>query len=215
MYVFQDHSQGFQKARSHPYVETKRSKTRFVDFKRQPELIGRVLEDFVPFGHEPAIQTFYQFLTWINGPDSLLESCDCAFRGPETHDFELSPHQLIAHGRLMLMYRDLQSNCDDRLNKRYNSLGRELSVIDPEFVGSQGSVCFSFSRALFLDLISIPPGKKGKSISRTGDPGRGYQVMLHFKAFGNDSDETFMNLDRVFKNIELACRRSSEQMRSC
>lgn len=209
MYVYQDQSKGFKKARAHPYVAMQGKPARFVDFKQHPELIGTVLEDFVSFGHEAAIQTFYQFLGWLNGPDSLLESCDCAFRGPEKHDFQHSKYRLRAHGRLMLMHRDLQANCDDRFNVLYNSLGRELSSIDPEFDGNCGAVCFSGSRAYYLDLIPAQFRKGGKIISRFRDPSSGHQVMLLFTAFGDDAEEIFKNLDRVFKNIELACRRTS------
>jgi hypothetical protein len=209
-----DQSKGFQKAPVHPFTATRAGEAGFVDFKLQPERIPKVLEDFVPIGHESAIQTFYQFLAWLNGPDSVLESCDCALRGPEPHDFEYSQRLLSVHGRLMLMYRHLPANCDDRFNSLYNSLGKELSSIDREFTQNQGTVCLAGSRALFNDLFPAHYPKKGKIISRFGDPGRGYQVLLLFKAFGDDANEAFANLDRVFKNIEMACRRTSEKLQA-
>ncbi|MBI2745221.1 MAG: hypothetical protein HYX45_06515 [Burkholderiales bacterium] len=214
MDVYQDQSEGFKKARVHPYVSSRPGGASFVDFKRHPERIAEVLEDFVVFGHEAAIQTFYQFLAWINGPDSLLESCDCALRGPGPHDSKYSEHLLCVHGRLMVMHRDLSANCDDRFNLLYNTLGRELSFIDQELNRSQGTVGFAGSRALYKDLIPVHQRKDGNIVSRFGDPGRGHQVLLLFKAFGDDQNEAFKNLDRVFKNIEMACRRASEKLQA-
>ena len=212
MRVYQDQSEGFQKARVYPYISTRPGQSGFVDFKQHPESIAEVLEDFAHLGHEPAIQTFYRFLAWLNGPESLLESCDCALRGPERHDLKNSHHILSAHGRLMVMYRDLSANCDDRFNTLYNSLGRELSSVDPQFSAASGTVGFAGSRALYKDLSSAKPRKDGTINSRFDDRGRGHQVLLLFKAFGDDSEDTFKNLERVFKNIELACRRVSEKL---
>lgn len=213
MNVYQDQSEGFHSPRVHPFVATRPGEAGFVDFKHHPERIAEVLEDFVALGHETAIQNFYRFLAWLNGPDSLLESCDCALRGPEPHDFKYSQRLLSVHGRLMVMHRDLSANCDDRFNLLYNSLGRELSSIDQEFTRSQGIVGLAGSYAIYQGLLPAEHIKSGKIRSRFEDPGRGYQVMLLFKAFGDDTIEAFINLDRVFKNIEIACRRSSETLR--
>lgn len=214
MDVYQDQSEGFPNPRVHPFVAIRRGETGFVDFKHHPERIAEVLEDFVALGHEPAIQTFYRFLAWLNGPDSLLESCDCALRGPEPHDFKYSQRLLSVHGRVMLMHRDLSKNCDERFELLYNSMGRELSSIDRELTRSQGIVGFACSPAVYKDLIPALHHKNGKIISRSGDPGRGYQAMLLFKAFGDDAGEAFNNLDRVFKNIEMASRRTSEKLQN-
>jgi hypothetical protein len=214
MDVTQDQGKGFKDARVHPFVAKRPGEAGFVDFKLHPERIAEVLEDFAPLRHESAIQTFFRFLTWLNGSDSPLESCDCALRGPEPHDFKYSQRLLSVHGRLMLMHRDLSANCDERFNVLYNSLGRELSLIDQEFSRNQGTICLAGSPALFKDLIHTQHQKDGKIVSRFGDPGRGYQVMLLFKAFGDDAVEAFENLDRVFNNIEMACRRVSQSLQT-
>lgn len=213
MIVTQDPKKGFAVPRTHPYVAIRKGEAGFVDFKLNPERIAEVLEDFVPHGHVPAIQTFFRFLAWINGPESILETCDCALQKPQRHKFKESKHLLSTHGRLMLMHRDLQANCDDRFNTLYNTLGSTLSSLDQEFPESQGNVCFAGSKALFNDLIPNKRLKLGKQISRFGDPGRGWQLMIQFKAFGDHENEAFNHLDRVFKNIELACRQTSEKLR--
>ena len=214
MYVYQDQREGFKKARVHPFTSTRPGEAGFVDFKQHPERIADALEDFVALRHEPAIQTFYCFLTWLNGPDSLLESCDCALRGPEQHNFKYSQHTLCVHGRLMLMHRDLSANCDDRFNFLYNTLGRTLSKLDPELTQSKGTVGLAGSPAIYKSLIPERRSKGGKVLSRPGDTGRGYQVMMVFKAFGDDADQAFQQLDRMFKNIETACRQTSEALQA-
>jgi len=67
----------------HPYKGGAYSPdVQYYDFKAYPELISTVLEDYVEWSDCKAIQTFYDLLRWLNGPDSLLESSDCAFGEP-------------------------------------------------------------------------------------------------------------------------------------
>lgn len=208
MHVYPDSEGGFEKPRLHPFKAKRLGEAGYVDFKSEPHRIAEVLEDFVPLAHIPAVQRFYRFLAWLNGPDSVLESCDSALRRIGKNDFPGSRHSLCVHGRLMLMYRDLSANCDDRFNLLYNGMGRELSSVDPELAGSQGNIGLSGSPALYRDLVPADRfGADGSAMSRLGDPGRGYQLLLLFKAFGDDPVETFNHLDRVFENIQTACQR--------
>src|SRR5512140_780274 len=69
--------------RAHPWtVATLDPSARYMDLKANPALIRLSLEDFLPFSRWPAIDTFYSLLEWLNGPESTLESNDCAFEGP-------------------------------------------------------------------------------------------------------------------------------------
>lgn len=97
----------------HPYVASEPGHAGFVDFKLAPDRIPLALEDFASLGHEPSIQEFFRLLHWANGLESILETCDRALLGPESHEFDFSAEPLCVHGRLMLMYRDLGRNCDD------------------------------------------------------------------------------------------------------
>ncbi len=196
----------FKTPRLHPYVGTRPGHAGFVDFKREPERIPHVLEDFTALNHEPSIQTFYELLRWLNGPESTLESCDCALLGPRTHSFPFSSAPLCLDGRLMIMYRDLEANCSSRIEALYNALAQELSAVDPELVRSQAAIELSFSPTLFAELSTAEIHKRGRRKSRIGDPGRGMQLMLNFQAFGDNAEEAFERLDRVFRNIDTACR---------
>lgn len=198
----------------HPHVAVRPGQPSFIDFKVHPERIAEVLEDFVPFAAEPAIQSFYGLLEWLNGPESVLESCDCALRPPERHDSVLSHVPLRVHGRLMLMYRDLAANCDMELFAAlYNSVGRQLSKLDPEFQRDRGIVTLAPSKTLFRDLMPGTMRHSGDVVSREGEPGRGYQLLLTFEAFGNYAADAFANLKRVFANMETATREASAILR--
>ncbi|MET3181712.1 UNVERIFIED_ORG: hypothetical protein ABIC43_004887 [Variovorax guangxiensis] len=212
MDIYHDPEAGFEKPRLHPYISVRAGEAGFVDFKVQPEQIELTLEDFLPLSHEPAIQAFYTFLRWLNGPESILESCDCALRGPEAHTFDHSSRALCIHGRLMLMYRDPSANCDERSDLLYDTLANELDAIDPEFKRDQAAVGFAQSAALYKSLCRQSPDENGFIFPTPMDPGLGQQLMLIFQAFGHDREEAFRNLRRVFENIELACREASKAL---
>lgn len=70
-------------------------------------------------------------MRWVNGPESILETCDCALLGPGPNDFDFSAEPLSVHGRLMIMYRDLGRNCDeDQVDELYDAFYRELRATD-------------------------------------------------------------------------------------
>lgn len=212
MDIYHDREAGFEKPRLHPYISVRPGEAGFVDFKLQPEQIEQLLEDFLPLSHEPSIQAFYEFLRWLNGPESILESCDCALRGPEAHTFDYSSRSLCVHGRLMLMHRDPRANCDERFDLLYDTLSNELVAVDPEFKRDHAAVGLAQSAALYRSLSHGGFGEDGFILTMDTDPGRGQQLMLLFRAFGHDREEAFRNLGRVFKNIELACRRASKAL---
>jgi hypothetical protein len=75
--VYYDAARTYPTARLHPYTE-------YVDFVQHLDQIPVALEDFRPFSDRTAIQTFYDFLRWLNGPDSHFQSCDCVLRPPSS-----------------------------------------------------------------------------------------------------------------------------------
>src|SRR5512141_2167738 len=98
-------------ARSHPWAGSSVDPgSRYFDLKKNPELIRTALEDFRPWSAWPAVETFYRLLEWLNGPDSILESNDCAFAGPCANETAQFPKALEATGRLMILWRELPLN---------------------------------------------------------------------------------------------------------
>lgn len=68
--------------RSHPWKKTSYEERAgfYSNFIKNPELITEVLEDFKPHESQKAVQTFYEFIKWINGSASAFETNDCAMR---------------------------------------------------------------------------------------------------------------------------------------
>src|SRR6267378_505474 len=101
--------------RHHPWTFSDANPAwRYHDFKVQPELIPSVLEDFKKLEHEPAVKRFYEFLKWLNGPDSCLESNDCGLRDLQDNtDSQFAKRRRIL-GRLMLFFRREEVNCYDQ-----------------------------------------------------------------------------------------------------
>src|ERR1700736_4680407 len=107
MIVYQDLSLQELELRTHPWTHGGTNpEFRYYDFKVEPTSIPQVLEDFRVHAEQPAVQLFYQFLAWINGPESQLETNDCAFRPPAKHHDRNSDRNLSCHGRVFVFYKE-------------------------------------------------------------------------------------------------------------
>lgn len=114
----------------------------------------------------------------------------------------------------MLMYRDPIANCDERFDFLYDTLFNELNTVDREFTRNQAAIGLADSPALYRELCLATPDESGVVLAAPSDPGWGCQILLQFLAFGDDREEALRHLDRVFQNIELACRRVSEILKT-
>lgn len=127
--------------RTHPYAAVRHdAEGRYHDFKRSPDLIWEVLEDFKPHAARPGVQHFYRLLRHINRPGAPFETTDCGlakriYRSPS------SPFPDKAGwlgGRLMLIFRDVEQNCSKkRIFKLIRAIERTLlrSGKDVDYVG--------------------------------------------------------------------------------
>ena len=162
---------------------------RYYDFREHPELIPQVLEDFRPFAQWPAIQEFYGMLADINGLSSSFESNDSAFTGPAAlQSHEVSAKKLEVSGRIMVLFHELPLNRHLQnlqwLEQRIHSHAAELS---PEL--EDGVIGTSVMRMHLPELGS------------DAEPVAGYQLAVHFWAWGDTDDEVFANLDVVVHNM--------------
>jgi hypothetical protein len=205
--VYYDEERTYAEARLHPYTARSGDQSGYVDFKAHPERILDALEDFRPFDSMDCIQTFYSFLRWVNGPDSYLETCDCALRRPSVHQDPNSNRKLSTYGRIYLMFRDPKVNSSlsqtDWLRGR---LMGDLKGTDIDMLGSEGVVAFTLNLVIQIGISSGAWREDGRFFSPLSDPGRGRHLMLTFWAYGDDELHAFQNLDRVFQNIWSACK---------
>ncbi len=167
---------------------------RYYDFRAKPDLIPVVLEDLRPWDSHAAVQSIYDLLAWINGPESPFESNDCAFAGPEDNVDGAFPKRLQCCGRLGVLFRDLSLNTSERAMSRWvEGIHTGLRVLDPDFAwGAVGTT------RLRVDYRDLPEGRA-----------EGSQLLLSFWAWGDDEDEVFENLGRVIAALHEALESSA------
>lgn len=203
MTVYFDQKLVSDTVRTHPWSFGKDDPTHlYRDFKQQPSLIRTALEDFVPLGQRPAIETFYQFLEWVNGPESALETYDCATRPPSLHQNKVSSKLLCISGRVMLLCRDLELNtredCTIWITRAFHHyIGQQEPDLPPEAA---------------VVAVSHQPAKF--TLGDLNELKAGHQVFLSWWAFGDDESEVFSNLDRAFNAIKDATVSVSDGMRA-
>lgn len=145
----------------------------------------------MPWSGHPAVQTFYAIVERLNGPDSALESNDCAFAAPEP-DPDAPPDQRFGcSGRVMVLFRDLPRNRSaaawDTLT---TALHRALAEEDPTFeLGVVGTAPVS------VHFRGLP--------APTQD---GHQLMVAFWAWGATERGCLDNLARLMTNLAGALR---------
>jgi len=169
--------------RAHPWTTASNDPAcRYVDFRSEPDKISTSLEDFMRWEQYPAIEGFYDFLRWVNGSESVLESNDCAFC-LEPNDDPNRPFQLQASGRIMLFVTDFRFTCSPQFGEYMTDafgsyLERNLPKSSPATVGVSQATSF------FKEV-----GKRGE------------QVVLNFWAWGDSEASTFSTLGTLFEHM--------------
>lgn len=186
--------------RSHPWnVSATNPNHRYYDFRKSPEFIPHVLEDFIQWSDFLATQTFYEMLRWINGNNSVFESNDSAFSGPHPNKSPNVPFPTEVSGRLMILFRKLEFNTlKPRVEWLKNAIHHYLAQGDGEF--DLGFVGTTLMAAKYVEL-DLPDEKK-----------LGFQLKLTFWAWGNDAHEAMENLNRLFLNLHSALRGVSNEV---
>ncbi len=197
MEIYQHNAPDSLSTRSHPWTDSKSGPShRYYDFRSSPELIRSSIEDMTEWSAYPAIETFYRLLEWLNGPESLFESNDCAFSGATV---DMNTNRLQCSGRLMILYRDLAFNTSpEQIHRLTNGAAHGLQRADPGF--DSGAVGATIMSVRFTALPG-PPERQ-----------RGQQLMLSFWAWGESEVATMANLDRLFRNLTLVLRALSEEI---
>jgi hypothetical protein len=203
-----------EQPRLQPYVAASQNQSGYLDLRAQPHLIRSALEDFRPFEQWPAVETFYSLLEWLRRPESALDSTDCAFRPPAPHSDSNSHFALSAHGRLFLMFHDAKLNISQPHTVWL--CGRMMGVlqeIDTDFEPSRGVVGLTLNPVLHTDLSPARWINDGLYEHGPDDPGVGAHLMLSFWGYGNDDEQVFGSLDRVWSNVRRSCESVSAEIR--
>ena len=199
MKVYEHRDPDSMSPRSHPWVDSASNPAhRYYDFRSSPELIRSSIEDMQEWSAYPATETFYRLLEWLNGPESVFESNDCAFSGATTTT--QSSKRLQCSGRLMMLYRDLALNTSpEQIHWLTNAAAHALNQTDPAFEG--GAIGATIMSVRFTTLPGPPERQQGQ------------QLMLSFWAWGEQEPEVMTNLDRTFHNVTVALHGLSDEIR--
>ena len=187
--------------RAHPWtVSESDASCRYCDFRAHPERIRNSVEDLQEWMGHPFAETFFQLLEWLNGPESLFESNDCAFNGVAPAPRGQSAKRLEASGRLMILYRSLATNQErDRVGGLAEALAHTLSRLEPDF--EHAAIGVSVVAVQFTTL----PGTRSDQL--------GQQLMLSFWVWGDDEAETLGALDRLLGALGTALRTVSRALK--
>ena len=170
--------------RDHPWtVSTTNPDWQYYDFKNNCNLIPQVLEDYKPWEHYQAIQTFYNFLFWLHSPESVFESNDCALGSPKDDPRapEVIPRdcRICISGRLTILFRDLNYNVGPTW------IGWLRQTIHDDLLHNFPN----FPAVLFLGYWA----HYFTAIEKSGNV-----VTLQFWAWGVDTEQAMLNLNSLF-----------------
>jgi hypothetical protein len=201
MKVYEHNDPDSLRPRSHPWVDGESDPAhRYHNFRAKLELIRSSIEDMQEWSTYPATETFYRLLEWLNGPESFLESNDCAFSGATINTSTQFLKRLQCSGRLMILYRDLALNTSlEQIHWLTNAAAHGLNRTDPAF--EWGAVGTTIMPVRFTALPGPPELQRGQ------------QLMLSFWAWGENEPEVMCNLDRTFRNVTHVLRGLSDEIR--
>jgi hypothetical protein len=184
----------FAEPRSHPWLDaTDKPECCYYDLTASPAHIRESLEDFKPWNHYPAIESFFALLERLNDPKSALETNDCAFSGLEENQDPAFEKALQCSGRLMVLFRALETNTiHDQVDRLTHRLHVALATFDASF------------RWGVIGTTIVPV--RYLALAESGNQQLGSQLMISFWAFGDSEAETMLNLGRLFRNLSRALR---------
>ena len=210
--------------RHHPWLTAMKDETeRYYDFRRQPELIRTVLEDYLPMAHYEAVRSFYSLLEWLNGEDSPFETNDCGLRPvTDNNQPELTAKRLVISGRLMVFFRELDRNVSPESAAAFNRTGSFLTH-RPDFQSSDSTEWLvrrsleEFDR-LFPERqeacigIELMPTLFEQATESRPEEKLGYELNYRFWAWGDDENEVMVNLSIVVEALHLTFAQLSTEL---
>ena len=188
--------------RSHPWTDmVNDSSSQYMDFTTHPKLIRTSLEDLLPFKKWDFVEQFYQLIEYVNSSQSVFESNDSVFNAAEENTDHQYPFAYKSSGRLMILFRDIPENCQDRsIAWLMNQILQLVSTAKPRF--KAGAIAISQSPTCYLALGDKPD---------TG--GMGYQVTLTFLAYGKNERRCYDNMKEVLSIAQDTLHRVNKSVK--
>jgi len=199
--AFTSNQQDSSALRSHPWTAMESDAANiYIDFKKNPKLIRKSLEDLLPFKKSPFVESFYTLIEWVNSPGSLFESNDCTFNAAQDNCDVQYPYAKTCSGRLMILFRDIPENCQQR---SIDWLTQNIlqSVASSKLGFRAGAIALSQNPTCYLALGDSPD---------TG--GMGQQVVLTFFAYGKNDRRCYENMQQVVEHAHNCLKRVNKQI---
>lgn len=187
--------------RSHPWTSTQNDPSNvYVDFKKNPTLIRRSLEDFIPFKKWEFVEEFYSLVEWINSSKSRLESNDCTFNSIQDNDDKQYAYAKKCSARLMILFRDIPENCQQRsVDWLMENILHYVASTKLNF--QAGGIGLSQNETCYLALGDKPD---------TG--GMGQQIVLNFFAYGKNERRCFENMAQVISHAHSCLNKVNKKI---
>jgi len=200
------HAKEFESAepRAHPWSRAVSDESQvYIDFKANPKAIRTSIEDLQVYSKEEFAEEFYSLLEWINGPESLLESNDCAFRGVVENITDKQFHYpKKCQGRVMILFRDLAENCQPKSMEWVAcNIDEIVKRIKPNF--RAGAIGYSRMPTVYKELGNRPD-----------DGAKGEQVMLSFFAYGKNERGCYENMKKVIECAHSALSKINKKIKA-
>src|SRR3546814_854102 len=177
--------------RSHPYARVHHDvRGQYYEFKARPELVGTAHEDFVPHRDCAGTVEFFALLRHINRPDGPFETTDSGL----SQSLYLSSNSPFPHkagwvgGRVMLMWRRLDRNCQAPAVKRLLS----------RFKGALRGAGRDYTH------IGFVVGPFPTLFTATGR--RGFQIDIEFAMWGDSFNEAMQRFPDVVDVLDRAIK---------
>ncbi|HEX8246871.1 MAG TPA: hypothetical protein VF599_01710 [Pyrinomonadaceae bacterium] len=207
--------------REHPYGGSAYDpRVKYYDFKKHPELIRQVLEDFKPYDHYKSVEYFYDLIEWINSPESPFETSDCRLEPLQANSNEKVDFSLMLRGRVMVLFRDLKLNITDNVSNwvflKQNSIPTKLYPTNKciEWLGSNSEQLIrkanpNFRRSL-INIFYLPsfysevPFEYAKKF--------GYQVVYQFESYADNEETLFKDFIGITDTLYLTLTEMAEKV---
>lgn len=210
--------------RSHPWSEALDNPDwKYYDFRKNPDLVRTSLSDFQPWEYHKSVQDFYELLEWINSEDSKFESNDSRFRGPSPNQQrKLANKNLLFHGGMMVLFRDLQLNISNDSRSWYlQNVGKatDTGLYQPnknmQWFGSRSIQLFEKTNPGFnLACLAVHlfPCFFETARGETADQ-FGFQPAFEWWAWGDDENEALDSFGVVVNTLSQTLKIMSSEVK--
>lgn len=146
-----------------------------------------------------AVEAFYQFLEWMNGPESCFRSTDCDFTEVLHNECELIGSTRQIDGRVQFYFRDICSNWDvDSVDWVLDSIIYDLQRGNPSNVEN-------------IARVGLVPTKYRWPGEEEFD---GDRIQISFQAYGSTEPEALASLYSIIMDVFTATRKASSDYSS-